>query len=153
MHTGNHSLGVPVCTECLWWHVRQRLQRRWSVPDGYLQPPRALSILAACDARRPQRPVHPFLGNCCSASPTCCGSAWPPHALPPDPGPAEPGGPSTAGFRTGRKEGQIQCSTDKDNSLSGQFNKVKTLHNTPSPSVKHSVQLTAWHTQCSEQSL
>lgn len=89
------------------------------VPDGYLQPPRALWVSAARDAQRPQRPVRPLLGNCCSASPTCGGSAWPPRALPPDPGPAGPGGPSAAGFRTGRKEGQIQSSPDKDDSLSG----------------------------------
>lgn len=70
------------------------------VEGGYLQQLQALWIWAARGAPRPRRPVRPPLGNCCSASPTCGGSAWPPRAPPPDPGPAAPGEPSAAGFQT-----------------------------------------------------
>lgn len=80
-------------------------QSSGGVEGGYLQQRRAPWISAARDARRPRRPVRPPLGNCCSASPTCGGSAWRPHARPPGPGPAVPGEPSAAGFRTGGTEG------------------------------------------------
>lgn len=128
------------CEQNVFDGLYEKIAKEVKCSGRYLQPPRALWVSAARDVQRPRRPVRQLLGNCCCASPTCGGSAWPPRALLPDPGPAEPGGPSAAGFRTGRKEGQIQSSTDKDDSLSDRFNKMKTLRNAHSTSVKHSVQ-------------
>lgn len=59
----------------------------------YLRTPQVLWLWLARDAQRPQRPVHPPPGSCCSAYPTYGGSAWLLLAQPPDPGPAGPGGP------------------------------------------------------------